>query len=200
MPHVDDASCAFDVYHPRQITIPACVRIIAPRTARSDSRISGFAAVQEMTTPGVEPGLSRPQRDVLTTRRCGPCRCGWDGALHRGADANPGKCHDHRVRMSLLVLGRSFFAWHRLVLAGRCAVTLPPWAGNAQTPAHFLSLRPACSWSLCFREACQQASNSSHQHLPRSIAARPPRPARNTHRGARTHDHKVKSLALYRLS
>ena len=23
-----------------------------------------------MTTPGVEPGLSRPQRDVLTTRRC----------------------------------------------------------------------------------------------------------------------------------
>jgi hypothetical protein len=26
-----------------------------------------------MTTPGVEPGLSRPQRNVLTTRRCGPC-------------------------------------------------------------------------------------------------------------------------------
>ena len=26
-----------------------------------------------MSTPGVEPGLSRPQRDVLTTRRCGPC-------------------------------------------------------------------------------------------------------------------------------
>ena len=24
-----------------------------------------------MTTPGVEPGLSRPQRDILTTRRCG---------------------------------------------------------------------------------------------------------------------------------
>ena len=24
-----------------------------------------------MTTPGVEPGLSRPRRDVLTTRRCG---------------------------------------------------------------------------------------------------------------------------------
>ena len=24
-----------------------------------------------MSTPGVEPGLSRPQRDVLTTRRCG---------------------------------------------------------------------------------------------------------------------------------
>ena len=25
----------------------------------------------EMSTPGVEPGLSRPQHDVLTTRRCG---------------------------------------------------------------------------------------------------------------------------------
>ena len=34
---------------------------------------SGFKT-GEMTTPGVEPGLSRPQRDVLTTRRCGPCR------------------------------------------------------------------------------------------------------------------------------
>ena len=26
-----------------------------------------------MTTPGVKPGLSRPQRDVLTTRRCRRC-------------------------------------------------------------------------------------------------------------------------------
>ena len=25
----------------------------------------------KLTTPGVEPGLSRPERDVLTTRRCG---------------------------------------------------------------------------------------------------------------------------------
>jgi hypothetical protein len=25
----------------------------------------------KLTTPGVEPGLSRPRRDVLTTRRCG---------------------------------------------------------------------------------------------------------------------------------
>ena len=28
-----------------------------------------------MSTPGVEPGLSRPQRDVLTTRRCGLVLC-----------------------------------------------------------------------------------------------------------------------------
>ena len=27
---------------------------------------------QCLSTPGFEPGLSRPQRDVLTTRRCGP--------------------------------------------------------------------------------------------------------------------------------
>ena len=27
----------------------------------------------KVSTPGVEPGLSRPRRDVLTTRRCGPC-------------------------------------------------------------------------------------------------------------------------------
>ena len=26
---------------------------------------------QLLSTPGFEPGLSRPQRDVLTTRRCG---------------------------------------------------------------------------------------------------------------------------------
>ena len=26
-----------------------------------------------MSTPGIEPGLPRPQRGVLTTRRCGPC-------------------------------------------------------------------------------------------------------------------------------
>ena len=28
----------------------------------------------QMSTPGVEPGLSRPQRDVLTTRRCRQCK------------------------------------------------------------------------------------------------------------------------------
>ena len=47
----------------------------------------------KMSTPGVEPGLSRPRRDVLTTRRCGHSRCSWQliksdhfmagSALHR---------------------------------------------------------------------------------------------------------------------
>ena len=29
-----------------------------------------------MSTPGVEPGLSQPRRDVLATRRCGPWMLG----------------------------------------------------------------------------------------------------------------------------
>ena len=33
--------------------------------------VVGQAWKRKMSTPGVEPGLSRPQRDVLTTRRCG---------------------------------------------------------------------------------------------------------------------------------
>ena len=39
-----------------------------------------------MTTPGVEPGLSRPQRDVLTTRRCGPCLLSTADKVLRGSD------------------------------------------------------------------------------------------------------------------
>ena len=34
----------------------------------------------QMSSPGVEPGLSRPQRDVLTTRRCG--RLTLCGSVH----------------------------------------------------------------------------------------------------------------------
>ena len=34
-------------------------------------------APAKLTTPGVEPGLSRPRRDVLTTRRCGRLICFW---------------------------------------------------------------------------------------------------------------------------
>ena len=47
-----------------------------------------------MSTPGVEPGLSRPQRDVLTTRRCGPlCHLSPspNGALHHGPHARSAK-------------------------------------------------------------------------------------------------------------
>ena len=41
-------------------------------TGRHEQNTDG---VNKLTTPGVEPGLSRPRRDVLTTRRCSPCRC-----------------------------------------------------------------------------------------------------------------------------
>ena len=34
-------------------------------------RARELGTCKKMTTPGVEPGLSRPQRNVLTTRRCG---------------------------------------------------------------------------------------------------------------------------------
>ena len=36
-----------------------------------------------ITAPGVEPGLSRPQRDVLTTRRCGPWQFALSGKYSR---------------------------------------------------------------------------------------------------------------------
>ena len=41
-----------------------------------------MGATWKMSTPGVEPGLSRPQRDVLTTRRCGLLR-----VVHLGESA-----------------------------------------------------------------------------------------------------------------
>ena len=45
------------------------------------------------------------------------------------------------------------------------------------------------------------AANTSRLALqPHGTQAEKPRGIKNTHRGARTHDHKVKGLALYRLS
>ena len=43
--------------------------------AEIDSVAVAFVASRaqvKLTAPGVEPGLSRPRRDILTTRRCGP--------------------------------------------------------------------------------------------------------------------------------
>ena len=61
-------------------------------------RARELGTCKKMTTPGVEPGLSRPQRDVLTTRRCGRLISSWRtpwltlcgvsilyGGLHEGA-------------------------------------------------------------------------------------------------------------------
>ena len=49
------------------------VRVPPIRTLRV-TQFTG-ATVATLSTPGVEPGLSRPQRDVLTTRRCGRYEC-----------------------------------------------------------------------------------------------------------------------------
>ena len=42
------------------------------KEARAGKAWLGGRQMLSMTTPGVEPGLSRPRRDVLSTRRCGP--------------------------------------------------------------------------------------------------------------------------------
>ena len=64
-----------------------------------------------MTAPGVEPGLSRPRRDVLTTRRCG--RYCSEPALAWGSKPHPAHqtfhiaseviCPDQESSMELLV-------------------------------------------------------------------------------------------------
>ena len=46
-------------------------RQIASSNVASKHVAASVVREGNMSTPGVEPGLSRPQRDVLTTRRCG---------------------------------------------------------------------------------------------------------------------------------
>ena len=48
--------------------------LVVVRPALALPMLADWAHVK-LTTPGVEPGLSRPQRDVLTTRRCGRLSC-----------------------------------------------------------------------------------------------------------------------------
>ena len=49
--------------------------ITCERHVPSDLHHSGTATGRGDDSPGIEPGLSRQQRDVRTTRRCGPCAC-----------------------------------------------------------------------------------------------------------------------------
>ena len=75
-------------HHPQTRTSPICLwlsRCATPRAgcqnacargkrgARAD--LCSSTSAREMSTPGVEPGLSRPRRDVLTTRRWGRWWC-----------------------------------------------------------------------------------------------------------------------------
>ena len=50
--------------------------------------VAGLLGMHDLTTPGVEPGLSRPRRDVLTTRRWGLDRKGNDGESKQFAAMN----------------------------------------------------------------------------------------------------------------
>ena len=50
-------------------TVAATRPKIALAVLRADLPALCSACLASMTSPGVEPGLSRPQRDVLTTRR-----------------------------------------------------------------------------------------------------------------------------------
>ena len=89
-------------HHPQTRTSPICLwlsRCATPRAgcqnacargkrgARAD--LCSSTSAREMSTPGVEPGLSRPRRDVLTNRRCGQLLaaglfpiCSWVVVLH----------------------------------------------------------------------------------------------------------------------
>ena len=65
--------------------MPASVHYEPPHLRPCRSRVASSQKIlkhKSMTTPEVEPGLSRPRRDVLATRRCGqqsesavPCEC-----------------------------------------------------------------------------------------------------------------------------
>ena len=56
---------------PRGTRCCSYTRMRGMRRTASHGMREGGCNYAEMSTPGVEPGLSRPQRDVLTTRRCG---------------------------------------------------------------------------------------------------------------------------------
>ena len=56
----------------RCATVPRGRPGIEPRSSGSQTDTRPLSYSSSMSTPGFEPGLSRPQRDVLTTRRCGP--------------------------------------------------------------------------------------------------------------------------------
>ena len=91
-----------------------------------------------------------------------------------------------------------------------------PASDALQLPLSYLSGGVLVGRAPCFlagggsvlldQHACNRCLPASfHAVLLRALSrwmGRAPTPpaARNTHRGARTHNHKVKSLALYRLS
>ena len=56
-----------------QVQVPSAWALVAGSIMDSPVKETDCALLDtaKVSTPGVEPGLSRPQRDDLTTRRCG---------------------------------------------------------------------------------------------------------------------------------
>ena len=120
-----------------------------------------------MSTPGVEPGLLRPQRDVLTTRRCGPLHmrkssqertsCAQDRAIgpaawQPGNLANQQSSFSEAIGIHLDCIGFTIMA--QLHAQRRAGVPLPQRHSLRQCCAHGFnagaphapSSRSACYW------------------------------------------------------
>ena len=89
-------------------------------------------AARLMTTPGVEPGLSRPQRDVLTTRRCGLLR------EHKQTSKHPHTLAKQKENVSRLTrdmqarrLFRDNMTWPSLFHAALPACVIQPIVGGS---------------------------------------------------------------------
>ena len=91
--------------------------------------------VKKMTAPGVEPGLSRPQRDVLTTRRCGLVPVN----LSSTDNESRGLCS--LVYMSILVLIQDGMGQCRYVRTGGFATGIRP-----ATPRSMWMEAPRARW------------------------------------------------------
>ena len=63
-----------------------------PPKGRDSPHASLLRGREPVSTPGVEPGLSRPQRDVLTTRRCGLLRAAHPGRALSQREVGAGVC------------------------------------------------------------------------------------------------------------
>ena len=70
VPHVQCSRPTRDIRSPARLHTDRCSKL--PSDSLSPHLGNMFCEPPPtMSTPGFEPGLSRPQRDVLTTRRCG---------------------------------------------------------------------------------------------------------------------------------
>ena len=88
---------SYESWAPAGDVVPWSAKARLSATTDADTIATSYArgaacGRNDMTTPGVEPGLSRPQRDVLTTRRCGRrSSCTVQQTLQKHRDARRDK-------------------------------------------------------------------------------------------------------------